>query len=405
MLLKCVPVAVVATAMSVSVSFAQGRAPAELPPSGYAGQQYVDSRGCLFIRAGHGGQVNWVARIDRARKPICGQPPSTGVMAAAKRELAAPVDAAPAPAPVVAATPAPAPVPARAVAPRGTVPVASYVPPPVTYGAPSPLQAAPVAAPRIAASPAPAPTVFGAPVALSPAPAPTVFGAPAAVAAAPAQAFSPAAGVSRVAGCPKHAPVGQIYALHRGGSLLVCASGPHRLTGLRQGDLERMAAGYGAAKADVGRLAETDLMAPPPGYRAAWRDDRLNPNRAVGTVQGHQQMQRIWTDRVPQQLRDPAYTQPRKVVASSKSVPVARQAAPVAGARFVQVGSFGVPDNAARAVARLQALGLPVQISRAQIKGKPVQVVRAGPFASDGQAASALQAARGAGFGDAILRR
>jgi cell division septation protein DedD len=232
-----------------------------------------------------------------------------------------------------------------------------------------------------------------------------VFGAPAAVAAAPAQAFSPATGVSRSAGCPDHAPVGQVYPLHRGGSLLVCASGPHRLSGLRQGDIDRMAGAYGAAKADAVRLAEADLMAPPPGYRAAWGDDRLNPNRAVGTPQGHQQMLQIWTDRVPQKLRDPAYAQPRKVAASSKSVPVARQAVPVSGARFVQVGSFGVPENAARAAARLQSLGLPVQVSRGQIKGKPVQVVRAGPFASEGQAVSALQAARGAGFGDAILRR
>jgi len=401
MLLKLLPVAVVATALSLSVAHAQGRAPAELPPAGYAGQQYVDSRGCLFIRAGHGGQVNWVARIDRARKPICGQAPSTAVMAAARRDLAAPVaDAAP---PVVVAA-APVPAAPRQAPPRGTVPAASYVPPPVTYGAPTPLQRTAVA-PRGTLSGAPAPTVMAPGVTLSPAPAPTVMNQGAPVVAVPVQTVPVAPAISRTAGCPDHAPVGKVYPLHRGGSLLVCASGPHRLTGLRQGDIERMAEARGAAHAVPVRMADSDLMTPPPGYKAAWRDDRLNPNRARGTAQGHQQMLQIWTDKVPQQLRHPASAQPRKAVASSKSVPVPRQAAPVAGARFVQVGSYGVPDNASRAAARLQALGLPVQVSRSQIKGKPVQVVRAGPFASEGQAASALQAVRGAGFGDAILRR
>jgi hypothetical protein len=392
MLLKVLSVASLAAICSVSVAQAQGRAPAEMPPPGFAGQQYVDSRGCVFIRAGHGGQVNWVARIDGTRKPICGQTPSAVKMNAARRELAAPSPAPAPPAPaVVAAAPAPA-APAPAPAPRAarsSVPVASYVPPPVTYGAPSPLRPQPQAPRPVVAAPAP----------VAPA-------APAPVAAAPA------APISRTAGCPDYAPVGQVYPLHRGGSLLVCASGPHRLTGLRPGDVERMAqippapsTGYHAApwgKAKPARVAEADLMTPPPGYKPAWRDDRLNPNRARGTAQGDQQMRQIWTDKVPQQLTHPAHAQPRKAAVSSKAMPVAQGAS---GARFVQVGSFGVPENAARAAQRLQALGLPVQVSRGAIKGKPVQVVKAGPFTAPGQAEAALRAARSAGFGDAILRR
>ena len=50
--------------------------PAELPPADYAGQQYVDSRGCMFARAGIGDKVNWVPRVSREGVPICNNPPS-----------------------------------------------------------------------------------------------------------------------------------------------------------------------------------------------------------------------------------------------------------------------------------------------------------------------------------------
>lgn len=50
--------------------------PAELPPSGYAGQQYVDSKGCMFVRAGFGGKVIWIPRVSREGVPVCGNPPS-----------------------------------------------------------------------------------------------------------------------------------------------------------------------------------------------------------------------------------------------------------------------------------------------------------------------------------------
>lgn len=49
---------------------------AELPPPNYAGQQYVDSKGCLFTRAGRPGEVIWLPRVTRKGVPICGNPPS-----------------------------------------------------------------------------------------------------------------------------------------------------------------------------------------------------------------------------------------------------------------------------------------------------------------------------------------
>lgn len=50
--------------------------PAELPPKEYAGEQYVDSKGCVFLRAGPKGEETWIPRVTRDGKPLCGYPPS-----------------------------------------------------------------------------------------------------------------------------------------------------------------------------------------------------------------------------------------------------------------------------------------------------------------------------------------
>jgi hypothetical protein len=50
--------------------------PAEVPPPDYAGQQYVDSKGCLFMRAGPKGDETWIPRVTRDGVPLCDNPPS-----------------------------------------------------------------------------------------------------------------------------------------------------------------------------------------------------------------------------------------------------------------------------------------------------------------------------------------
>lgn len=47
--------------------------PAELPPPDFRGQQYQDSRGCLFVRAGEGSQTVWIPRVSRQGAAICGE--------------------------------------------------------------------------------------------------------------------------------------------------------------------------------------------------------------------------------------------------------------------------------------------------------------------------------------------
>lgn len=390
MFLKSFTVAFFAALTCATVADAQGRPPAESPPAGYAGQQYIDSRGCTYIRAGHGGQVNWVARIDRARQPICGQPPSLSTMAAARDSLAAtePLQAAP--------------TRQAAIAP------AQYVPPPVSYGKPRPLAVAPVpAAPRAAAPVPPRPMR----VAGGSAPPATLGGHPTMV--------------DRRVGCPAQTPYGVWYELQDGRRTLLCSNQPHSLEGVTpvappgagqiygdHGQRPGHVQGGGYADPVMTRgngyrpsyPQQAGLMTPPPGYKAAWQDDRLNPNRGPRTAQGEQSMDQVWTRQSPQVLRDPVYAQPAQAqvrVSSRNMVPPQ-----VAGAaRFVQVGSFADPRNASRVVSRLQSMGMPVQVGRTTLRGKPVQVVSAGPFGDAASAGQARSALRAAGYSDAVLRR
>lgn len=73
--------------------------PAEMPPSDYTGNQYSDSRGCLFIRASFDGQVTWVPRFDANRRPICTTP--TPAQTAQQPAVPSPTVAEPAPVRIV----------------------------------------------------------------------------------------------------------------------------------------------------------------------------------------------------------------------------------------------------------------------------------------------------------------
>jgi hypothetical protein len=62
--------------MAATTAEAEPLRPAELPPADYAGLQYVDSKGCMFARAGNGTEVLWIPRVSRQGVPVCGNPPS-----------------------------------------------------------------------------------------------------------------------------------------------------------------------------------------------------------------------------------------------------------------------------------------------------------------------------------------
>lgn len=339
-------------------------APAERPPAGFKGQQYVDSQGCVFLRAGYGGQVQWVQRITAARKPLCGYPPTFGAVTidvAAPEQPTAPVEIAKPAAQVAAAAPV-VQQPVRIAAPAVQ---AAVEPPALVQPAPQMRVAAPSGAP----------------------------------------------GPGKI-GCYRSAPVAMIVPLRGGGTAVVCTKGDGSMDGWRPPvypagapvgaslNLPRLD-GYQMNGNGTLALTGATTLSVPQGYKTAWKDDRLNPERSLGTAQGRADQNAVWSQQVPAQQI--AAAKPAKVSAKT-TVSTNTNAAAATGVFYVQVGTFGVAANADGAAAQLSALGLPAAKSSTTSKGKAVQIVFAGPFSTKADAQAALSAARNAGFTDALIR-
>ncbi|MFG6569265.1 SPOR domain-containing protein [Sulfitobacter sp. 1A13679] len=322
-LTRSIAMAMIVAALGVGGSQTQAQdsrsQPAEFPPSSYKGKQYVDSAGCVFIRAGIDGNVSWVPRMSRARQQICGFQPTNGVKVAEAKVEAAQTKVDPAPAKRPPARVAEAPAPKA----KPKAPVARPAPQKVVRRvAPAPARSA---APKVVreTAPRPVPVVPSKPVALA-APAPAGF----------------------VTACPGASPLSQRYMRRGDGYSVRCGpqaepivtgrlapSSPQRGTAPQPYRSASMMPGVAAAPARI--VAPAAVAAPvvsakparavgtqtrivpkhvainrvnttnvkvPKGYRKVWEDDRLNPHRAEQTLEGRADMLLVWTQTLPRRL-------------------------------------------------------------------------------------------------------
>ncbi|WP_299732371.1 SPOR domain-containing protein [uncultured Tateyamaria sp.] len=371
-------IAVIAFGFGTSVSVAQDlsnvQGPAELPPASYRGAQYVDSRGCVFIRAGIDGNINWVPRVNRQRQPICGQVPTLGgpIRTTESDPVRPPATAARAP---VAAAPAPAPRPA-------TRPVAA--PRQVTTAAPSKPAPAPVVAPRPAPKPAPVRT--------------TASTRP------PAPVKSNVSPKTRV--LPRH-----VYDARTARGTFPVPKGyrpvwdDDRLNPRRA---EQSLEGIARTRLIWTQTVPRRLLDTATGKDVTTTvalvypfTDTATQSRDLGTV--------TLVHRDGQLQKRIVRNKAKAPVPAASTRPTATATAPVkikAGstARYVQVGTFGRPANAQAAAQRILRSGLPAKIGQVQRGGKSYQIVLAGPFANGEPLARGLQTSRAAGFRDAFIK-
>lgn len=358
---RVVSAALIAAVFSATLLAAQPLAkvsgPREQPPANYSANQYVDSAGCVFMRAGVGDAVSWVPRVSRDRRLVCGYPPSLPAAAAA----------APTPEPVVPeAIAAPADAPADVPAPAAKSPAAK------------PLAAAPAAAAAKAPEPAPA----AAPAAVR-----SAIAAPPARAGAPAVTSAPTAtkGAARlvqiraIAGratyCPDPGPSAQRFLLSDGRRVTRCGAPVADALGYLNG-LGAPGLSVEAGRASV-REERRALAADAGDYRVVWASGELATRSTIAA---------------------PAATA-RAAARGDAAGPAA------AGPYYVQAGAFAVPANADATVARLRALDLPVASAADRVGARPVRIILAGPFTTIAAASEARARLRGAGYPNAYLRR
>lgn len=360
MIARTVSAAAAVVVLTAGSGLAQSRGPilpAEMPPASYTAAQYVDSRGCIFIRAGFDGRTTWVPRLGNDRQPMCGGTPS----------LAA--GAAPAVSPAV-------------------VPVAS-APAPRAQPAPQPVRSAPVAV-----------QVGGVPYSVPPEPSrpraagrvPTTYVQQASGQLDTRWSFFDRTGPSP---CTNLSPHSQMYMVPSPEAPeLPLRCGPqmqHPVDAMRE--MSPRGAVWEPWNGVNPSPTAPNVYQLPPTYAPRWPQGSMAPG-----PQSHALPPSVGPSAPAVRVSSSGSA---AAVAATRGTQTASVTQPVGQGRYVQVGTFGVPSNAQATVARLQSQGLPVVVGRS---GANLQVVMAGPFATQAEIQQALGAARAMGIRDAFVR-
>ncbi len=434
-------VALTVIAASLSLSIAQAKSlreagqPAEFPPSSYTGRQYVDSEGCVFVRAGIDGNVTWVPRVTRNREILCGQQPSLPTARVPESS------AVPAPTPDPAAAPAPkaAPKPAKTTARRAPAKAATSARKVTTKrAAPKPAPAAPPRAP--VAAPARSVAVGRGCVGASAVPPHYMrppSGSPVRCGPQPAAHVTRVPGTRAVRVAPRAMPapvyVARVYTvpvypapLYRGNGYAVEGAYKRRVVDPYTTRV--------APRHVVAAQTRARNVTMPDGYTRVWGDGRLSRHRAHQTFAGKAAMERMWTRTVPRRLiltdtgRDVTAQYPgliyphtsyeeQRAAMSARTVTAVRshQPAPAAATQttvrarpashsYVQAGVYATRAQAQQVAQRLAASGLPMHLGLMTKGGTQYSLVLSGPYSSQSALDRALAQVRRAGFSNATLR-
>lgn len=368
-----------ATVCLVYSGSVMAQTPVNFPPSSFQGRQFVDNKGCAYIRVGVGPTVDWVPRVTRDRQQVCGLQPTFRTPTQTVEAPKAPV---PTPAPVI--TPKPTPAPAAKTVAKAAEPVAK------------PVAKAPVKQKVAVAAPAKKRTTNAKPMetvatkivrpskqtrTASAAPAATVLAPTTVMSGQPVSAARPVtaqpAAPAGASVCPGRTGVSARYTNKEGVRCGPQSASPVTII-------------------SVGG-ANQPLPKPPAGYKQVWKDDRLNPYRGPRSAEGNAQSNQIWDTNTPRSLRPGAEAQQVAVVTPQATAPVTTSAGT---GRYVQVGTFSVGSNAQRTAQRFQTAGYPVRLLTTR---SGAQIVLVGAASGTG-IQQTLAAARQAGFNDAFIR-
>lgn len=368
--------------------------PAELPPDDFASRQYIDSRGCVFLRDDAGA---WLPRVARDGAPICGYPPTLSARGIDGRPRLRALD------------PDAGRSRAELLEQALSETVLTNLRPGELAGDANPMEKLPDMGPE-PANPAPS-------LALK-----------AALAAAPAvrhsmgEALQPNRRLCQLLG---YDDISGAQGRARDPSQGYCSS-------LRESDLSRLTFVRSVAEvrkenAPPAESAETGKAAPkaaPPaakGGKAAPKtadkpDSKAMPAPAPAKTAakkpdaGKASAQKAATGKPGAgnlKLKKIVPVPPKSAPAKEAAKQAAKPAPPgiiPAGARYVQFGTYADADNADRAAQVVAQMGYPVMRGKDRVKGKDVQFVLAGPFGDRETIVRALDAIRRAGFKDAYPR-